>query len=431
MRKILAVLLFVTSFCNAQTVQLRCGFYPNGQIGKIYTDTVYALPKIAKYGWNGYGAFYALNTDSVGIEGSVNKWYTDTRARASISLTTTGTSGAATYSGGVLNIPQYSGGGSSGWSLSGNTLTAGSDILGSTNNVSFRLRTNNIQRLLADSIGNFLFNSTTSSGTTTPKFISFGGEYGTNTPGNYKNIKWRLYDDGTNAATGIFGVGFSSNIFEFQQGPNNHFGFFGNSNLLAQIWADKSLSIGQSITRNVLTLGKIGVVSTKTGIDFFGTLSIDNATNYNQARIYGTFDGSGYANARLVFAYPTADNVFTDLMVLKNGNVGIGPLSTPTSTLHNQGSFATAYTATATSLTATIAHNVIVVTATGQTITLPTAVGITGRIYTIKLTASGTGTVSTTSSQTIDGSTTYSLSAQYKYVTVQSDGANWNIIGNN
>lgn len=38
-----------------------------------------------------------------------------TGAIEEIALTTTGTSGAATLSGGVLNIPQYSGGGSTTW----------------------------------------------------------------------------------------------------------------------------------------------------------------------------------------------------------------------------------------------------------------------------------------------------------------------------
>ena len=67
------------------------------------------------------------------------------------------------------------------------------------------------------------------------------------------------------------------------------------------------------------------------------------------------------------------------------------------------------------------------------TITLPTAVGVTGQTYTIKRINSGSNavTVGTTSSQTIDGITTYALSAQYKYVKVVSDGANWIIIGNN
>lgn len=103
---------------------------------------------------------------------------------------------------------------------------------------------------------------------------------------------------------------------------------------------------------------------------------------------------------------------------------------TPTSRLQTS-SVGLGYVAKSGSYTATIDDCVIEVTATGQTITLPTAVGITGRIYTIKLTAVGSSTVATTSSQTIDGSTTYSLSARYKYVTVQSNNANWNIIANN
>ena len=48
-----------------------------------------------------------LTTNEI-AEGVNNLYFTNTRARAAISLTTTGTSGAATYSGGVLNIPNYS-----------------------------------------------------------------------------------------------------------------------------------------------------------------------------------------------------------------------------------------------------------------------------------------------------------------------------------
>jgi len=61
------------------------------------------------------------------------------------------------------------------------------------------------------------------------------------------------------------------------------------------------------------------------------------------------------------------------------------------------------------------------------TTTLPTAVGVTGKLYTIKRTNSGSNavTVGTTSSQTIDGSTTYTLANQYDAITVYSDGSNW------
>lgn len=52
-----------------------------------------------------------ISTDQI-IEGSTNLYFTEERARASITLTTTGTSGAATYDSvtGVLNIPSYQGG---------------------------------------------------------------------------------------------------------------------------------------------------------------------------------------------------------------------------------------------------------------------------------------------------------------------------------
>lgn len=75
--------------------------------------------------------------------------------------------------------------------------------------------------------------------------------------------------------------------------------------------------------------------------------------------------------------------------------------------------------------------SVVLLNAATLTATLPTAVGIAGRLYTVKLITASTGTVATTSSQTIDGSTTYSLSANHKYVTVVSDGANWQITANN
>jgi hypothetical protein len=75
--------------------------------------------------------------------------------------------------------------------------------------------------------------------------------------------------------------------------------------------------------------------------------------------------------------------------------------------------------------------SLVLLNAATLTATLPTAVGITGRAYTVKLITASTGTVATTSAQTIDGAATYSLPANHKYVTVVSDGANWQITANN
>jgi len=61
-------------------------------------------------------------------------------------------------------------------------------------------------------------------------------------------------------------------------------------------------------------------------------------------------------------------------------------------------------------------------------VTLPSAVGIQGRIYNIKNIADGTIIIGTTSSQLIDGSSTHHLEAAYHSVTVQSTGNGWIII---
>jgi hypothetical protein len=60
-------------------------------------------------------------------------------------------------------------------------------------------------------------------------------------------------------------------------------------------------------------------------------------------------------------------------------------------------------------------------------ITLPTAVGNTNNYY-IKNTGTGTVTIKTTGSETIDGSLTAPLRVQYTALTLVSDQLNWFII---
>lgn len=66
----------------------------------------------------------------------------------------------------------------------------------------------------------------------------------------------------------------------------------------------------------------------------------------------------------------------------------------------------------------------------GITLTLPTAVGMTGQRATVKKIDSGVGTVTiaTTSAQTIDGATTFIMSNINSFVTVESDGTNWYVV---
>jgi hypothetical protein len=85
------------------------------------------------------------------------------------------------------------------------------------------------------------------------------------------------------------------------------------------------------------------------------------------------------------------------------------------------------YSAKTANYTITTNDHTIDCTANTFTVTLPTAVGITGRIFNIKNSGTGVITVDTTSSQTIDGITSQTLN-QYDSMAVQSTGTNFIII---
>jgi hypothetical protein len=63
------------------------------------------------------------------------------------------------------------------------------------------------------------------------------------------------------------------------------------------------------------------------------------------------------------------------------------------------------------------------------TVNLPAAASSSGQVYNIKNIGSGTTiTIDPNASETIDGATTYTLSAQYESVTIQSNGTAWFIL---
>lgn len=91
------------------------------------------------------------------------------------------------------------------------------------------------------------------------------------------------------------------------------------------------------------------------------------------------------------------------------------------------GGFIANYTAKTTTYTVTSDDYTVDCTTGTFTVTLPTAVGITGKVFVIKNSGSGVITVDGDGSETIDGATTQSLN-QYDSITVQSNGSNWIII---
>jgi len=78
-------------------------------------------------------------------------------------------------------------------------------------------------------------------------------------------------------------------------------------------------------------------------------------------------------------------------------------------------------------------NDVYLVNVDAQLITLPTAVGASGKVYTVKtITPAETCTITNfTGAQLIDGALSYSLTASNKFVRVVSDNANWWVIGSN
>ena len=142
-----------------------------------------------------------------------------------------------------------------------------------------------------------------------------------------------------------------------------------------------------------------------------GTSEQGNNLNYNGYGAFGFDDAYGTVGQVLLSAGSTGKTYW--------GNASGAYIS------HSVVTKTANYTAAATDET-------ILVNAAGLvTITLPTAVGISGKIYTIKKVdaTSYATTVATTSSQTIDGQSTFPLPNQWGGVNVQSDGYNWVIIG--
>jgi hypothetical protein len=113
---------------------------------------------------------------------------------------------------------------------------------------------------------------------------------------------------------------------------------------------------------------------------------------------------------------------------LSSGEIGIQTTS-PNSGLEVNTSMAVAIKTVNVDYTATSSDNVILAT-TGLTVSLPTASGITGRVYTIKnISSSSVIRIEAKAGELIDGNTFVNLNTANEYIKIISDGSNWYIIG--
>lgn len=211
------------------------------------------------------------------------------------------------------------------------------------------------------------------------------------------------------------GTGGTQQAFSFGNFSNLLPGFL-FSNPLTALIAGGFLPTGQWTFGNTISLSSSKQINVLASGSLNGDMGLDGGLVVNNlAGSTGDLQVKGDTDNNTLFVDVSADSV------------GAGTAS-PNSKLHVNGSFSTAYVAKTSTYTASSADHTINCTSGTFTVNLPTASGITGRIYVIKNSGTGVITVDGNSSETIDGAATYSLSVQYQSVTVQSDGANWIII---
>ena len=114
-----------------------------------------------------------------------------------------------------------------------------------------------------------------------------------------------------------------------------------------------------------------------------------------------------------------------------HAQVGIGT-TTPNSMLDVRGSLSTAFRSSTGGAIGTTDYTTVYTGSGSGTFTLPTASGCTGRIYWIKngstTLPTPTLTVATTTSQTIDGATSWILDEANEIVAFVSNGTNWYVL---
>jgi len=196
-----------------------------------------------------------------------------------------------------------------------------------------------------------------------------------------------------------------------------------------------NIGVGQFAVENKLEIAGATVVgleytafaglAPEDGMLIQGNVGIGTQTPQNRLDVEGGLAvGANYSGAQL--APPQG--------LLVEGRTGLGTVS-PHSRLHVNGAVATPVGTYAGDVTLNDSHSVVLVDASGgtRTVTLPSAVGIAGRQYTIKkIDATNFGVVIDPEGvERIEGLATHTLIGQWRYASIVSDGIGWLIVGNN
>jgi hypothetical protein len=185
--------------------------------------------------------------------------------------------------------------------------------------------------------------------------------------------------------------------------------------------------------------GTVTNIATGTGLDggpITGTGTISLANTTVAAGTYGSsslvpqivIDAQGRITSASNAAVAGVPTVVTNVVTISAGDAVIWQNNAPATITWENNTPATIDWLN--NIFAITANNAtILVNCAGESLTtlLPGAATVSGQQYKVKKidSSANVATISTTSSQTIDGSLTYVLATQYKSATVQSDGSNW------
>lgn len=201
------------------------------------------------------------------------------------------------------------------------------------------------------------------------------------------------------------------------------------SSLFATISRWNSTYTGNHLGTTVPLANTLYVSNSTNGQDGSGSISLLGSVILNLIGQTGANNGTrqdsiGFRVGTLLDINATNLNTFT----VSSGLSIFGLNVAGHSTVDVRGSFSAPYRLTTVATSFSSTDYTIDCTGASFTVTLPTAIGIQGRIYILKNSSGGTKTLATTSSQTIDGSTTQTRSSG-NFIKVQSNNANWIIIG--
>jgi hypothetical protein len=341
------------------------------------------------------------------------------------------------------------------WSMGGNNVTSVMTI-GTTSAYDLPFITNNSEKMRITSAGNVGIGSTTFSANpeallvyqkSSTSFNVIGGKGSLN---NYLQLNIQNQNSGANASsdlvatadngsetTNYVDLGMNSSVYNttgITGGPDNAYLYSAANDFI----------IGNSTAAKNLIFFTGGTATTNEAMRIIGTgfIGMGTTTPGNKLEINsGTGGASGLRlkelpSGAVLFMSSTNDvaqnnnNFYFDAV---NYRLSVAGGSSPASTLQVGGSVGTAIATKTASYSASTNDYTILCnnTTAAITISLPTAVGCAGRIYVIKKISPAGNNVTVAGylgSETIDGSTTYILTAQYANVMIQSDGTSWWIL---